>query len=61
MSIFGKLLKTGLDVITTPVDVVKDVATLGGALTGERQTYTGKKLERLGDDVEEIRDELDKL
>lgn len=61
MSIFGKLLKTGLDVITTPIDVVKDVATLGGTLTGEQQTYTGKKLERLGDDLEEIRDEADKL
>lgn len=61
MSIFGKILKTGLDVVTTPIDVVKDVATLGGTLTGEPQTYTGKKLERLGDDLEEIRDEADKL
>jgi hypothetical protein len=61
VSIFGKLLKTGLDVITTPIDVVKDVATLGGTLTGEPQTYIGKKLERLGDDLEEIRDEADKL
>lgn len=61
MSIFGKLLKTGLDVVTTPIDVVKDVATLGGTLTGERQTYTGKKIERLGDDLEEIRDSLDDL
>jgi hypothetical protein len=61
VSIFGKILKTGLDIVTTPIDVVKDVATLGGTLTGERQTYTGKKLERLGDDLEEIRDEADKL
>lgn len=61
MSIFGKILKTGLDVVTTPIDVVKDVATLGGTLTGERQTYTGKKLERLDADLEEIRDEADKL
>lgn len=61
MSIFGKLLKTGLDVVTSPIDVVKDVVTLGGAVTGERQTYTGKKIERLGDDLEEIREEVDKL
>lgn len=61
MSIFGKILKTGFDVITTPIDVVKDVATLGGALSGESQTYTGKKLARIGDDLEEIRDEADKL
>lgn len=61
MSIFGKLLKTGIDVVTMPIDVVKDVATLGGALTGEQQTYTGKKLERLDRDMEEIREEADKL
>jgi hypothetical protein len=61
MSIFGKILKTGFDVLTTPVDVVKDIATLGGAINGEQQTYTGKKLEQIGEDLEEIRDECDKL
>lgn len=61
MSIFGKILKTALDVITSPIDVAKDVVTLGGVLTGEPKTYTGKKLERLDDDLEEIRDEADKL
>jgi len=61
MSIFGKLLKTGFDLATMPVDVVKDVATLGGVLTGERETYTGQKLKRLERDAEEIRDELDEL
>ena len=61
MSIFGKLLKTGLDVVTTPIDVVKDVATLGGAVNGEQETYTGKKLRRLNQDLEEVRDELDDL
>lgn len=61
MSIFGKLLKTGFDVITTPIDVVKDVATLGGALNGEQETYTSKRLKRLGRDLEEVRDELDDL
>jgi hypothetical protein len=61
VSILGKILKTGLDVVTTPIDVVKDVATMGGALTGEQETYTGKKIRRLGEDLEEIRDEVDKL
>jgi hypothetical protein len=61
MSIFGKLLKTTFDVVTAPVAVVKDFATMGGAVNGRRQTYTGEKLEQLADDAKEIRDELDDL
>ncbi len=61
MSIFGKLLKTALDVATTPVALVKDIVTMGGAVTGEQETYTGKKVRQLGDDVAEIREELDDL
>jgi hypothetical protein len=61
MSIFGKLLKTGFDIVTTPVDVVKDIATLGGVLSDQHKTYTAQKLNKLADDAEEIRDELGKL
>lgn len=61
MSIFGKLLKTTFDIATSPVAVVKDIVTLGGACTDRRQTYTGEKLEQLSDDVSEIREELDDL
>lgn len=61
MSIFGKLLKTTLDIATTPIDVAKDVVTLGGALTDQRKPYTAQKLDRLQDDAEEIRDSLDEL
>lgn len=61
MSIFGKLLKTAVDVATSPIDVVKDIATMGGAVNGRRQTYIGEKLEQLGEDLEEIREELDDL
>jgi hypothetical protein len=62
MSIFGKLLKAAFDVATIPVDVVKDLATVGGVSVDKRGgTYTGDKLRRLGRDAEEIRDELDDL
>lgn len=61
MSIFGKPLKTGFDIVTTPVDVVKDVATLGGTLTDQRKSYTAQKADRLCDDADEIREELDRL
>lgn len=61
MSIFGKLLKTAVDVATSPVAVVKDIATLGGAITDQRKPYTAQKIEQLGEDLEEIREELDDL
>ena len=61
MGLFGKLLKTTFDVVTLPVDVIKDVATMGGVLTDENKPYTAQKFERLGDDLEEVRDEVDDL
>lgn len=61
MGIFGKLLKTAVDVATSPVAVLKDVATLGGAITDQRKPYTAQKIEQLGEDLEEIREELDDL
>ena len=35
MGLFGKLLKTTIDIVTTPIDIVKDAVTLGGTLTDE--------------------------
>ena len=61
MGLFGKLLKTGFDVVTSPVEIVKDVATLGGLITDEREPYTVKRLKRLASDAEEVRDEVDDL
>lgn len=61
MSIFGKLLKTVVDVATSPIAVVKDVVTLGGAITEQDKPYTAQKFDQLGRDVEEIREELDDL
>ena len=61
MGLFGKLLKTTFDLVTLPVDIVKDVATMGGVLTDENEPYTAKKFKRLGDDMEEVRDEVDDL
>lgn len=61
MGLFGKLIKTTIDIATTPIDIVKDVTTLGGALTDQDKPYTAQKFERLGDDLEEVRDEVDDL
>lgn len=61
MSIFGKLLKTTFDVVTLPVAVVKDVVTMGGAMTDQELPYTAQKFKQLGKDGKEIREELDDL
>lgn len=61
MGIFGKILKTTFDIATTPIDVIKDAATMGGVLTDQDESYTSKKFKRLGDDLEETRNELDDL
>jgi hypothetical protein len=60
MGLFGKLLSTALDIVETPIAIVKDVATLGGTLTDEKKSYTQQKLEELGDDYEDFKDELRK-
>jgi hypothetical protein len=58
MGFFSKLVKAGIDTVSLPVAIIKDVATLGGAIFGNERTYTGKKLEDIGEDIEEAKDEL---
>lgn len=62
MSIFSKLIKTAIDTVQLPIAVIKDIATLGGVVndghySNGNRTYTGKKLNDIGNDVEEIKDE----
>lgn len=54
------MLKTTLDVATAPIAIVKDVATLGGTITGDDFAIV-KKARQLADDGEEIREECDGL
>jgi UDP-N-acetylglucosamine enolpyruvyl transferase len=63
MSFLSKLIKAGIDTLEIPVAVIKDVATLGGAVNdgyfrNRGYTYTGKKLKEIGEDIEEAKDEL---
>ena len=55
MGLFGKIGKTLFDVITTPIDVVKDITSFG------EEEALKKKSKRLSDDLEEMRNEIDKL
>jgi len=61
MSIFGSLLKTVIDTATLPIDVAKDVVTMGGAMTERQEPYTASKLKRIADDIEDVSDEAGKL
>lgn len=62
MSFLGKLVKAGIDTVSLPIAIIKDVATMGG-VTNEAYlknggTYTMKKLKDISEDIEEAKDEL---
>ena len=53
MGLFGSLLKTAIDVVSIPVSVVVDVATLGGELT-DHEPYTQQHLRAITKDVVDV-------
>lgn len=61
MGLFGSLLKTVIDVVETPIALVKDVATMGGELTDQKECYTQQKLEELSEDWDDSKEEIKKL
>ena len=54
MSLFGKILKTTIDTVTLPVDMAKDMATLGGLLTDKKEPHTSKKIGKISDAVDDL-------
>ena len=58
MGLLGSLIKTALDIASIPVSAVKDIATMGGALTDEDKPYTVDKLQDIVKDVDECKDKL---
>ncbi len=61
MSIFGKILKATIKAATLPVDIAKDVVTLGGVLTDEKESYTKQGVDDIIGALEELGDEIDDL
>ncbi len=57
MGLFSSLIKTTLDTVTSPLDIAKDIVTLGGTLTDDESAIL-EKAEKLLEDVEEVSDEL---
>ena len=61
MGLLGSILKTGFDVVTSPIAIVKDcIPGAGGSVDGN-PSYTSEKLKELSDDKDEIRDNLEDL
>lgn len=54
----GSLTKAVVDVAVTPVEVVKDVATLGG-LSTDRGSYVAERVGKFKENLENAYDELD--
>jgi len=57
MGLFSSIAKLALDVVTTPIAVVSDVITLGGAVN-ETESKVKEKGEQLAEDWDEIRKKL---
>lgn len=53
MKLFGQIVRTVVNTAMLPVEIVKDVYTLGGVITEQRKPYTLQRLEQLKDEAEE--------
>lgn len=58
MGLFEKLASAVVQTALLPVEVVKDVATMGGMCTDQRIPYTAQRLKKLGRTVESAIDDL---
>lgn len=59
MGFFSSLTKTVLDVVVLPVEIAKDVVTLGGACTDQHEPYTMQRLKQANKDMNKAIDALD--
>lgn len=61
MGLLGRLIKTTIHTVTAPIEIAKDVVTLGGLCTGQDQSYTEKRLKQIAKDGTEVVKELEDL
>ena len=59
MGFLTHLTKTVLDVATSPIDVAKDVVTMGGVLIDEDEPATVKKIKKIVEDIDGLPDSVD--
>lgn len=53
MSLFGKIVRLGVNVVLTPVAVAHDVLSLGGAIDNNGKSHTIEHLEKIAEDAED--------
>jgi hypothetical protein len=53
VKLFGQLIRTTVNLVTLPIAVAKDIGTLGGVATDQREPYTVQKLRQLKDEAGE--------
>jgi hypothetical protein len=51
MGLFGKLVGLGVNIVTTPVAIVKDVVSLGGSIDNNGKSHTLEHLEKIAEDA----------
>ena len=61
MGLLGSLLKTTIHIVTTPVEIAKDMVTMGGVLTDQDKPYTAQRAAKLKRDIEDVDDDVDSL
>lgn len=60
MGLLGKIGRLMMDVVETPIAAIKDTLTLGGELSDQKTPYTKQKIDDIGKDWENLKDEIDK-
>jgi hypothetical protein len=61
MGFLGTLLKTTIHVVTTPIDIISDVVTLGGTLTDKEESAIERKARKIRRDMRDLEDDVDSL
>lgn len=61
MGLLGTLLKTTIHIATSPLDVVSDVCTMGGALTDSGDSAVVNKFRKLSSDLQDLEDDVSDL
>lgn len=46
-----KIFRTIFDIVTLPIEAVKDIITLGGTATERRKSYLKERFEKLDNDI----------
>jgi len=60
MGFFTKLASAAVGVVVSPIDLVKDVVTMGGALSDRDEPYTVTRAKQIANDITDLPDEISK-